>query len=85
MVNPDFRKLLAEFNANGVEYLIVGAHALAAHGHIRAAKDLGVWVRPDSVNAPRVMRALRAFGSPLHDLTEEDPERAAQLSYRIQD
>jgi hypothetical protein len=29
---PDFRDLLQEFNAAGVEYLIVGAHALAAHG-----------------------------------------------------
>lgn len=34
--NTDFRDLLAEFNAHGVEYLVVGAHALAAHGQIRA-------------------------------------------------
>jgi hypothetical protein len=32
LVNQDFRDLLAEFNAQGVEFLIVGAHALAAHG-----------------------------------------------------
>jgi hypothetical protein len=31
-VNPDFRDLLAEFNAQSVEYLVVGAHALAVHG-----------------------------------------------------
>ncbi len=72
MTNPDFRDLLAAFNENGVEYLIVGAHALAVHGHIRATKDLDVWVRPDPMNAPRVMRALRAFGAPLHDLSELD-------------
>jgi hypothetical protein len=30
-MNQDFRDLLAEFNAHGVEYLVVGAHALAAH------------------------------------------------------
>ena len=46
-MNPDFRDLLVEFNAQGVEYLVVGAHALAAHGHVRATKDLDVWVRPD--------------------------------------
>ena len=34
-MNRDFRDLLAEFNAQGVEYLVVGAHALAAHGHVR--------------------------------------------------
>jgi hypothetical protein len=50
-MNQDFRDLLAEFNAHGVEYLVVGAHALAAHGHVRATKDLDVWVRPDAANA----------------------------------
>ena len=54
------------------EYLVVGAHALAVHGHVRATKDLDVWIRPDAGNAPRVLRALRAFGAPLHDLTEAD-------------
>ena len=71
-MNRDFRDLLAEFNAHGVEYLVVGAHALAAHGHVRATKDLDIWVRPDPSNAQRVMSALRAFGAPLHDLTVED-------------
>jgi hypothetical protein len=71
-VNRDFRDLLAEFNAQGVEYLIVGAHALAAHGHVRATQDLDVWVCPDPENAQRVMLALQAFGAPLQDLTESD-------------
>jgi uncharacterized nucleotidyltransferase DUF6036 len=71
-MNQDFKDLLAEFNARQVEYLIVGAHALAAHGHVRATQDLDVWVRPDSENANRVIAALRAFGAPLHDLTVQD-------------
>jgi hypothetical protein len=71
-VNRDFRDLLAEFNAQGVEYLVVGAHALAAHGHVRATKDLDVWIRPDAENATRVLKALRRFGTPLHDLSEAD-------------
>jgi hypothetical protein len=70
--NPDFRELLAEFNAHSVEYIVVGAHALAAHGQIRATKDLDVWVRPDAINAKRVLAALRAFGAALHGLTEQD-------------
>src|SRR6266404_869739 len=71
-MNPDFRDLLAAFNARGVEFLIVGAHALAAHGLVRATKDLDVWVRPDRENAPRVLAALQDFGAPLHDLTAAD-------------
>ena len=71
-VNRDYRDLLAEFNAHGVEYLVVGAHALAAHGRVRATKDLDVWVGAGAENARRVLQALRAFGAPLHDLTEAD-------------
>ncbi len=71
-MNQDFRDLLSEFNAQGVEYLVVGAHAVAAHGHVRATKDLDLWIRPHPENAARVIRALRGFGVPLHDLTEAD-------------
>jgi hypothetical protein len=74
-VSPDFRDLLAEFNAHEVEYLVVGAHALAAHGYVRATKDLDVWVRPSSANARKVLKALAAFGAPLQDLTESDLRR----------
>jgi uncharacterized nucleotidyltransferase DUF6036 len=71
-VSPDFKELLLAFNAANVEYLIVGAHALAAHGHIRATKDLDLWIRPDEKNAQRVLRALSEFGAPLGELTAED-------------
>jgi hypothetical protein len=71
-VNKDFKELLAVFNARGVEYLVVGAHALAAHGHVRATKDLDVWVRPDAENGLRILAALTDFGAPLHGLTQED-------------
>lgn len=71
-MNQDFRDLLAEFNTHDVEYIVVGAHALAVHGHVRATKDLDVWVRPELDNATRVIAALRAFGAPLQDLSESD-------------
>ena len=71
-MNRDFRDLLAEFNAQRVEYIVVGAHALAAHGHVRATKDLDIWVRSERANAARTIQALREFGALLHDLTVED-------------
>jgi hypothetical protein len=64
-VSPDFKDLLFAFNAHGVEYLVVGAQALAAHGRVRATGDLDVWVRPEAANAKRVIEALRVFGAPL--------------------
>jgi hypothetical protein len=70
--NRDFKDLLSELNAHGVEFLVIGAHALAAHDHVRATKDLDVWVRPEPENATRVVAALEAFGAPMHALTEAD-------------
>ena len=72
---PDFKELLLAFNAHSVEYLIVGAHALAAHGHVRATKDMDVWVRPELSNAQKVIQALSDFGAPLRGLTVEDLSR----------
>ena len=71
-MNRDFKDLLSAFNAQKVEYLVVGAHALAAYGHVRATKDLDIWVRPTLENAKNVVSALRSFGAALHDLTEDD-------------
>jgi hypothetical protein len=71
-VHSDFSDLLSTFNAHGVEYIVVGAHALAAHGHVRATKGLDVWVKPSAENAARVLAALTSFGAPLQDLSQQD-------------
>ena len=71
-MNRDFVELLQAFVDRGVEHLVVGAHALAAHGHVRATKDLDVWIRPTMGNAARAFEALRAFGAPLDDLDPSD-------------
>jgi hypothetical protein len=39
-VNRDFVEMLSALSAAGVEFLIVGAHALGAHGKVRATGDL---------------------------------------------
>lgn len=70
--NRDFRDLFAALNDAGAEYIVVGAHALAAHGHVRATKDIDVLVRCEPVNAARVHQALHAFGAPLAQLSVGD-------------
>ena len=45
MLNPDFRDILSAFNAERVEYLLVGAYAVAAHGLPRATGDIDLWIR----------------------------------------
>ena len=76
---PDFKELLLAFNAHDVEYLIVGAHALAAHGHVRATKDLDLWVRPENANARKILGALSDFGAPLSDVTADDLTRKEMI------
>lgn len=72
MLNPDFRDMLSCLKDEEVEFIIVGAYALAAHGLPRATGDIDIWVRTSSVNAHKVMRALARFGAPTSDLSEED-------------
>lgn len=71
-MNRDFVEMLSALSAAGVRFLVVGAHALAAHGAPRATGDLDIWVRPTPDNASRVLTALRSFGAPLFDLTVDD-------------
>src|SRR5436305_1722337 len=71
-MNRDFAEMLDALFAAGADFLIVGAHALAAHGRPRATGDLDIWIRPTSENAERVWRALVKFGAPLTELRVED-------------
>src|SRR4051812_14740925 len=71
-MSRDFAEMLSALSAAGAEYLVVGAHALAAHGYPRATGDLDIWVNPTRENAERVWKALVSFGAPLADLTLDD-------------
>jgi len=71
-MNRDFAEMLSALSDAGAEFLIVGAHALAAHGKPRATGDLDVWVRPTGENAQRVWSALAAFRAPRLGLTQDD-------------
>ncbi len=64
-LNEDFQDLLLLFADAGVEFVIVGAYALAFHGAPRASGDIDLFVRPSLVNAQRVFQALARFGAPL--------------------
>ena len=63
-VNDDFRDLLTALTSVEARYLVVGAHASAAHGHSGPTSDLELWVEASRENAPRVLRALEQFGAP---------------------
>jgi len=60
-LNKDLREFLGLLNSNEVEYLVVGAFAVAFHGFPRYTADLDLLVRPTEENADRVLRALSQF------------------------
>ena len=45
MLNPDFKEMLSCLKDENVDFLVVGAYALAAHGFPRATGDLDIWVK----------------------------------------
>ncbi|MEP7304489.1 MAG: hypothetical protein ABJA98_03120 [Acidobacteriota bacterium] len=69
---PDFDEFIASLTAHGVEFVIVGAYALAFHGAPRFTGDLDVLVRPTLENASRLLAAVRSFGFPVTDLQPQD-------------
>lgn len=81
-MNPDFIDLLRAFVDADVRFLVVGAYALALHGRPRATGDLDVWVEATPENAPRVMRALAAFGAPLTEISDNDFAREG-VTYQV--
>jgi hypothetical protein len=83
-LNDDFRDVIAAMADEGVEFLIVGAFALALHGAPRASGDIDLYVRPGAENSRRVFRALLAFGAPLqaHGVTADDLARPGTV-YQI--
>lgn len=85
MFNPDFKDMLSALSAEGVEYLVVGAYAMAAHGIPRATGDLDLWIRRTEDNAGRVLKALAVFGAPTEELNVDDlttPDLIFQIGLR---
>ncbi|MBC6606576.1 hypothetical protein H8B13_07085 [Hymenobacter sp. BT188] len=61
-LTEEYKEFVELLNANEVEYLIVGAYAVARYGYVRATGDIDVWVKPTPENAQRVIITLQQFG-----------------------
>ena len=79
---PDFDEFFGSLTAHEVEFLVVGAYALAFHGAPRFTGDIDVFVKPTATNAARLLAALTSFGFPTGELRADDitnPERVLQM------
>ena len=84
MLNKDFKEFIELLRSNAVDFLVVGAHALAVHGRPRYTGELDIWVRPEADNFARLIKALDAFGIKALGVLTDDfmaPQAMVQLGY----
>jgi hypothetical protein len=82
LLNSDFRDILFAFCEEKVEFMLVGAYAVAAHGLPRATGDIDLWIKCSEQNAERVWSALSRFGAPLSEVSKHDftkPDTVVQI------
>jgi hypothetical protein len=61
---PDLADFVQALSRHGVEYLVVGGHAVGFHSRPRATKDLDIWIEPSEDNRQRIEAALVDYGAP---------------------
>ena len=84
-LSKDLREFVELLNSNGVEYVIVGAFAVAWYGYPRYTADLDILIRPAISNAERVLATLAQFGLGSLGIYSEDlttPGKVIQLSIK---
>jgi hypothetical protein len=85
-LSADFRDFLKCLNDHGVEYLLIGGHAVAYHGYVRPTQDMDVWIGVHPDNAQRMVAAIEGFfGCKLKGLAADwflDTEQVTRFGVR---
>ncbi|MCW5940850.1 MAG: hypothetical protein KIS66_01370 [Fimbriimonadaceae bacterium] len=63
---------MAELDASGIRYLVVGGIAVAFHGEPRYTKDLDLLITVAPPDHTRLFEALRRFGAPVWLVAPEE-------------
>lgn len=72
MLNEDYKEMLLLLLEEQVDFMIVGAYALGAHGYPRATGDIDIWVKPSDMNSKKLYKTLARFGAPLDQIKMDD-------------
>jgi hypothetical protein len=64
--------MLSAFCEEKVEFMLVGAYAVAAPGLPRATGDIDLWIKRSQDNADRVWSAITRFGAPVSNISKQD-------------
>ena len=60
---PDLIGVVAAFNAEGAQHVVIGGFAVIAHEFVRATEDSDLLIPDDATNDLRVVAALRRLGA----------------------
>jgi predicted nucleotidyltransferase len=71
-LSRDLKDFLRLLTTHEVQFMLVGAHAIAFHAFPRNTGDIDFWVRKSRENAERILAALDEFGFGALGLTIED-------------
>ena len=63
-LQADLKEFIELLNSRNVEYVVVGGHAVAFHGHPRFTGDIAFLIRMTSPNVQRLLAVLDDFGLP---------------------
>lgn len=83
-MQKDLREFVELLLSKKVEFVVVGAHALAFHGRPRLTEDIDFFVRMSPENAARIMETMQEFGIVPSTVTKNDflkPDSVVQLGY----
>jgi predicted nucleotidyltransferase len=61
-MNADLSEFLSLLKSHEVEFMVIGARALAFHGRPRMTEDIDLWVRRNDENAKRLGAAMFELG-----------------------
>ena len=78
-LSKDCREFIALLRSQGVDFLVVGAAALAAHGRPRYSGDVDFWIRCDADTAAKMERVIENFGFASTKLRAADFAKADQV------
>lgn len=71
-MEQEYLSLISLFNEEKVEYVVLGGHAVIAHGYLRTTGDIDIFVGPSEENAQRLVRALTRYGFTNEEFVPED-------------
>ncbi len=88
MMHDDYVDFLSLLVAHEVEFVIVGAYALAFYGIPRYTGDIDILIRPSMENGGKVLRAISDFfgstlGLAISDMTDENTIQFGRPPIRI--